>query len=187
MVKNFNLSKSQSLSKQCIIKGLTDFYSVFNYIKQLPYGRLANRSDYTLILRENKGTCSTKHAFLKAIAIENGIEDLKLCLGVFKMNAKNTPKLKLVLEQHDLDYIPEAHCYLKHNETIMDITFGNDGDPAFVDTLMHEEFIIPEHIGDYKVELHQSFLKSWIANENLEFSFDELWKIRESCILAISK
>ena len=35
-------------------------------VKNLPYGRNANRYDFSLVLSENKGTCSSKHAFLKS-------------------------------------------------------------------------------------------------------------------------
>ena len=187
MVKNFNLTKNKPLSKLCIAKGFSDFHAVFEHIKQLPYGRTINRSDYTQVIKEDKGTCSTKHAFLKAIAIENDINDLKLCLGVFKMNSENTPQLKSILETHGLNYIPEAHCYLKYDNTSIDITFGADSDPEFINDLLYEELIFPEHIGNYKVDFHQSFLKSWIKSENLKLSFNELWKIREACIIKLSE
>nr|WP_321245516.1 hypothetical protein [uncultured Psychroserpens sp.] len=189
MVKNFKLSQKESLSKQCVSLGLTDFDAVYNYMKQLPYGRNSNRSNYKLVLKENKGTCSTKHAFLKAVAIENNTEDLKLCLGIFKMNRDNTPKISAVLDRYQLDYIPEAHCYLKVSDTIKDITFNDSHNelPAFAQSLLHEEFILPEHIGEYKVNLHQTFLKSWIIKENIPLTFDELWKVRELCIAQLSK
>nr|WP_321235537.1 hypothetical protein [uncultured Psychroserpens sp.] len=187
MERFFNLTKDKPLSKVCIARGHSDFKSVFNYIKHLPYGRTTNRSDYTLVLKEEKGTCSTKHAFLKAIAIENGFEDLKLYLGVFKMNADNTPKIASILETHQLTYIPEAHCYLKHDNLILDITFGSTNDITFIDTILHEEIIRPNQIGTYKVELHQAYLKSWIKSEKLSISFEKLWAIREACILAISE
>jgi hypothetical protein len=189
MVKNFKLSGSKILSKQSISLGLTHFDALYNYVKNIPYGRNSNRSNYKLILNENKGTCSTKHAFLKAIAVENERDDIKLCLGVFKMNNDNTPKVSTILDRYQLDYIPEAHCYLKVNDTINDITFTNsgNGEPDFAQCVLHEEFIAPEQIGDYKVNLHQTFLKSWIINENMTFNFDELWKIRELCIAALSE
>ncbi|WP_299274934.1 hypothetical protein [uncultured Psychroserpens sp.] len=187
MDKSIKLSPAQPLSKVCLDKGLSDFEAVFNFVKQLPYGRTTNRSDFTQVLQEHKGTCSTKHALLKAIAIENDIDDLKLCLGVFEMNPKNTPKIKYVLEQYHLDYIPEAHCYLRHHDDIIDITFNSTTEPSFSETLQYEVHIEPNQIGDYKVTFHKSYLKTWIKNEQLHLSFNQLWKIREACILAISE
>lgn len=187
MVSSIKLTETQPLSKTCIDKGLRDFTSVFNHVKQLPYGRTTNRSDYSLILKEHKGTCSTKHAFLKAIAIENNIKNIELYLGVFKMNGTNTPKIKSVLDLHQLDYIPEAHCFLKFNNQIIDITFNTNKTSAFVETLMYESAIEPEQIGDYKVEFHKAFLKTWIQSQHLNISFDQLWTIRENCISKISE
>ncbi|OUS00863.1 hypothetical protein A9Q86_08915 [Flavobacteriales bacterium 33_180_T64] len=187
MDKNFKLSKRHSLSKLCIEKGHTDFDSLFNYIKQLPYGRNSNRGDYTLVLKENKGTCATKHAFLKAIALENNFDALKLYLGIFKMNAINTPKIASILKANHLKYIPEAHCYLKHCNNLLDITFGTENHTSFRNTLLYENAISPEQIGNYKINLHQTFLKTWIKKEQLHLSFEDLWNIRESCIIAISE
>ena len=189
MDKSIKLSPAQPLSKMCLDLGLSNFEAVFNFVKALPYGRTKNRDDYTQVLLERKGTCSTKHAFLKAIAIENNIDDLKLCLGIFEMNAANTPKIKSILEQYQLQYIPEAHCYLKHNDTIIDITFNSDHKtkPSFSETLLYEVYIEPRQIGAYKVTFHKSFLKTWIKNEQLRFSLKQLWNIREACILALSE
>jgi hypothetical protein len=103
------------------------------------------------------------------------------------MNAQNTPKIKPILEAHQLAYIPEAHCYLKHGGHILDITFGNDNASIFEDTLLFEESILPNQIGSYKLNLHQTFLKSWIHDEALSLSFDQLWSIREACICKISE
>lgn len=186
MDKYSRLTSEFPLSKDCIAKGLFTYDSVLQYVKQLPYGRSSNRSDYTSVLKEGKGTCSTKHALLKAIAIENQIEDLELYLGIFKMNAENTPKIKSILLQNNLEYIPEAHCYLKVDDDVMDVTFPHDSNPIFMETLVYEETILPEHIGNYKIECHQAYLKSWIATENLPFSFNDIWKIREQCIRALS-
>jgi hypothetical protein len=187
MVKNFNLSESKSLSKQCVSLGLTDFDAVYNYVRQLPYGRNSNRRNYKLILKEKRGTCSTKHAFLKARYLENNNEDLKLCLGIFKMNSNNTPKISGVLDTYQLDYIPEAHCYLKVGETIKDITFNDNEKPIFIESLLHEEAILPEQIGSYKIILHQTFLTSWIEEESVQLTFDDLWKVRELCIAQLSE
>lgn len=187
MVINFNLSKTEILSKQCHELGLIDFDILYDFVKKLHYGRNSKRNDFRLIIEENKGTCSTKHAFLKAIAIENDIEDITLCLGIFKMNRENTPKISTVLDAHNLDYIPEAHCYLKIDDIIKDITFNDSEQPVFAASLLHEEHILPEQIGDYKIKLHQSFLKSWIIKDNVQFSFDELWNVRELCITKLSE
>ena len=47
--------------------------SAVTYIRRLPYGRNTDRSDILRVLREGKGTCSTKHALLACLAQEQGI------------------------------------------------------------------------------------------------------------------
>ncbi|MGI6128050.1 MAG: hypothetical protein ACOYEF_14125 [Planifilum sp.] len=43
------------------------------YIRRLPYGCNTDRGDFRRVLREGKGTCSTKHALLVRLAQEQGI------------------------------------------------------------------------------------------------------------------
>ena len=44
-------------------------------------------------MKENKGTCSSKHAFLKKVADWNNIKNVKLILGMYQMNELNTQKI----------------------------------------------------------------------------------------------
>ena len=72
MVKpfNFNIESTLSFSMLCKANGLNNFLLLCNYLKNVPYGRTADRSKYLSVLTENKGTCSTKHAFLKQVDTE---------------------------------------------------------------------------------------------------------------------
>jgi len=184
---NFKISDKGVLSRQCQEYRVTNFIDVCNLVKELPYGRNSDRSDYNLVLKEQKGTCSTKHAFLKQLAIENGFEAMSLCIGIYKMNAINTIGIASVLDNYQLRYIPEAHTYLKYKEAIFDFTSANTSSNNFHDSIMYEETIKAEQIGDYKVNLHHQFLKSWIEENDIAFSFEDLWHIREQCILVLSK
>ncbi len=184
---NFHLTNSGPLSQACMRLGLISFKTVCNHIKQLPYGRNSNRSDFTLILKESKGTCSTKHAFLKQIAIENEQEQVKLCLGIYKMNEKNTKGIDHVLKMNKLSYIPEAHTYLKVGNKIVDVTRTIDSETSFVSSLLVEEQISPKQIGSYKVDFHKMYLRQWIAIKAIPHTFDSIWDIRESCIKALNQ
>lgn len=186
-VFNFDLKSSSLLSKACKELGLTTFNAVCNHIKQLPYGRNSDRGDFTLILNENKGTCSTKHAFLKQIAMENEQELVMLCLGIYEMNEANTKGIGHILKMHELNYIPEAHTYLKLGSEIVDVTRTIDSEISFVSSLLIEEQISPKQIGQYKVDFHKTYLKQWITTENVRYDFDSIWDIRESCIKALKQ
>lgn len=183
---NFPLSLDSSLSKLLLDKGILDFKNAITYINQLPYGRTSDRSDYRLIIPEHKGTCATKHAFLKQLAIENQQEVIKLYIGIYKMNETNTKGVGKVLDAYQLNHIPEAHTYLKINGNVLDITRTTENESSFEDSLLLEEEILPYQIGNYKVNWHQRFLKQWIEKEQLPYSFQKIWEIREKCIKALS-
>jgi len=178
---NFKLNNN-TLSKACKLLDLNDFNQVCNYIKHLPYGRTKERSNYVSILEEHKGTCSTKHAFLKQLAIENEIETIKLYLGIYKMNDANTSGIASVLKKYNLNYIPEAHTYLKIDNTVLDVTRLVTSKVSFETSLLNEVEILPEQISAFKVNYHQDYLKKWIASKKIPYSFKKIWDIREECI-----
>ncbi|MEM6686266.1 MAG: hypothetical protein AAF617_10825 [Bacteroidota bacterium] len=184
---NFPLSQNGSLSKLLLDKGISDFKSAITYVQQLSYGRTSDRSAYWLIIPENKGTCSTKHAFVKQLAIECQQESVQLFLGIYQMNEANTRGVGKVLAKHKLAYIPEAHTYLKINGNVLDITLTNSNKAPFLDSLLTEQEILPQQIASYKVDWHQNFLQQWIIEEQLFYSFEEIWRIREECIAALSE
>jgi hypothetical protein len=48
------------LSTAMLTCGITDFRAAGRYLQGLPYGKTADRADFRSVLREGKGTCSTK-------------------------------------------------------------------------------------------------------------------------------
>jgi len=183
---NFKLDNTKPYSKLCINVGFNDFKSISNYFKSLPYGRNSDRSNFKLVLIEKKGTCASKHAFLKELAIENKQPKIKLFLGIYKMNEANTSGIQPLLTKYKLNYLPQAHNYLKINEELLDITRSEVSETNFIDDLIFEEEITPNQVLDYKRELYQSYLKKWRTNEKIDYSFDEIWSIREEGIDILS-
>ncbi|GAA4072918.1 hypothetical protein GCM10022389_17920 [Flavobacterium cheonanense] len=164
-----------------------NFEEIIKKVKHVPYGRNSNRYDFSLVLSENKGTCSSKHAFLKDYADENDIENVKLYIGIFKMNEVNTPKLGDLLSKSGIDYIPEAHCYLKINGIPLDVTTSESFYDKIKEEILEEIEIIPKKVSDFKVDYHKAFLKKWIEETNQNYTFDEIWSIREECIQKLSE
>jgi hypothetical protein len=171
-----------------VARSITDFRAAGRYLHHLPYGRNADRSDFRLVLPEGRGTCSTKHALLAELAGEQDLP-VVLALGIYEMHERNTPGVGIVLDRYGLQYLPEAHCYLRCEETRIDITRSGTEPTEPIDRFLYEEAIIPAQIGDYKVQLHQQFLRNWIVDKDLggSRSFTEVWKIREECILALAQ
>ena len=164
-----------------------NFETLIEKVKNIHYGRNANRYDFSLVLSENKGTCSSKHAFLKDFADKNEIENVKLYIGIFKMNETNTPKLGDLLSNNKIKYIPEAHCYLKINQVPVDVTTVDSFYDKIKQDIVEEIEITPNQVSDFKVTYHKAFLKNWIKETNQNNTFEEIWEIREQCISKLSQ
>ncbi|MCB9034588.1 MAG: hypothetical protein H6553_12180 [Chitinophagales bacterium] len=161
---------------------MKNWSELIEFTRNLPYGRNSNRENFSLVLKENKGTCSSKHSFLKKVADLNGFKNVKLILGMYKMNHLNTPKIRDLISRNGLKHIPEAHCYLKLNNQRIDITNSNSDIENLRNDIIDEMEIEPEQVNTFKVEYHKNYLQKWIEQENIKLSFDEIWLIREECI-----
>lgn len=183
---NFVITANASVSNAFIEKSIKDFASAAQYIKQLPYKRNSNKKDLLTVFSDGYGTCSTKHALLYQLAVENQYPVVKLILGIFKMNSSNTPKIATTLQTSGLTYIPEAHNYLKVDNVILDCTNARSSAGDFVDDLISEIEIEPHQITDFKVAYHKDVLSQWIADSGINKTLDEVWGIREQCIADLS-
>lgn len=180
---NFPLASKQNLSTQFRKMGIDSFQKAAEYVQQLPYRRNSDKARLETVLDEQCGTCSSKHALLKQLAFENAQEGIALTLGIFKMNAVNYPETANTLAEYGLDYIPEAHCYLRVDGKILDKTKSGSKAADFENDLLVEIEIQPDQIGTFKVAYHQAFLKRWKEeNPSIPFSYGQLWEIREQCI-----
>jgi len=75
------------------------FKSATDFVANLNYGRNVNKDDLKTLFDDNCGTCSTKHALLKTLADENGFNEIKLVIGIFKMNSENTNEISETLKK----------------------------------------------------------------------------------------
>jgi hypothetical protein len=153
------------------------------YIHQLPYRRNSAIAPL-IVIQERRGTCSTKHALLCRLALEQNLQ-VALMVGIYRMNERNTPGVGAVLQRHSLCNLPEAHCYLRVFGKRIDVTREILPSEPIVE-FIHEEEIAPDQIGAYKTNLHRQFLRHWMEQEALAITLEDLWSIREECIAAIS-
>lgn len=186
---NFRLVSGEKITGEFRRRGLTDFHAALYYVWRLPYGRNSNRADFNLVFKENRGTCSTKHALLAALAAEQK-KQIFLNLGIYEMNARNTPGIGAVLDRFGLKSLPEAHCYLTYRNKRIDVTRFSDEEAAEpIEDFLYEERIRPAQIAGYKLALHRAFFRNWMREENLgrRFGFGELWSVREKCVAALAQ
>jgi hypothetical protein len=168
-----------------------DLRAAAQYVCELPYGRNSNPNDPLVVLAERRGTCSTKHALIRRLAIEQEY-DLALMLGIYEMTERNTPGVEAVLRRYGLSSLLEAHCYLRNkiNDKCIDVTrtVSQHGRGESTKLFLHEEEIDPTQITGYKTGVHKKFLRQWMAgNDNLNrFSFEQIWAVREECIAGLN-
>ncbi len=185
---NFQIQSDKDLSSLTLGKGIRDFHTLCNFVKGLSYTRISSSDNLSLTISENCGTCSSKHAFLKQVAIENEKDEIKLIVGIFKMNAINTPILGKILSKHNLEFIPEAHCYLMYDNERFDFTKKGVDVNNFKEDILLEKEIKPEQVIKWKAEFHKEFISNWLEENNLiPYSLDEIWGIREECISELAK
>jgi hypothetical protein len=147
------------------------------------------REDGRGVLQEGCGTCSTKHSILAALAKEQAIDEVTLTLGLYDMTERNTPGVGAVLSPYDLPYLPEAHCYIRYGEMRVDITRSGQVPSEPIAHLRHETSIAPGQIGLYKTTWHQGWIQEWVVTSEMAGGRDweEIWRIREACIAALSQ
>ncbi len=183
----WNLNSEEQISKCFRRVGVERYDQAIKWVHALPYGRNSDRANYRLIFSELKGSCSTKHAALAALAKENGFP-VRLKVAICKLDTYLEPKVAPLLDRLGISFFPEAHCYLQTNELQIDVTFP-DQSATLKAEILEAHTILPEEIGDYKVKIHQNYLRKWFYRENLDqrFSFDEIWQLREEWISSLSK
>ncbi|MDM1043406.1 hypothetical protein HX004_01910 [Myroides sp. 1354] len=186
-VIDFEIQPQGAISQAFLARAIFTFFEAAAFIQHLPYGRNANKEDLLSLFDDGKGTCSTKHAVLKQLAIEQNFDGLQLIMGIFKMNSLNTPLIASTLTQYNLSYIPEAHMYLGYKGERLDFTRVNSSAADFQDDLLEECEIQPDEIAEVKVGKHQLFIENWLVETpEIPYSLKEIWSIREQCILDLS-
>ena len=183
---DIQLESNDPLTIDIVESGVVSWEDLIRCVKTFHYGRNANRSDLSLVWYERKGSCSSKHAFLKHVADLNKIEGVHLILCLYKMTSQNTAKVGNVLDEFNLDYLPEAHCYIRFNDEDIDVTTMTSKFSSIEADVLEEQIIEPKQVAEFKVEYHQAYMKEWCLTNHPERSFEELWAIREKCILALT-
>src|SRR5688572_23514874 len=117
---DFPISGAGPLSQAVRSRGYREFADVADAVRLMPYGRVRNSDDVLAVIEEGKGTCSSKHRFLAALAHECGHAEVQLVLGLYEMSEQNTPGVGNVLRVEGLTVMPEAHCYLMCGEERFD-------------------------------------------------------------------
>lgn len=181
------LSSNDDLTSDLLEAGVVTWDDIVRSVQCFHYGRNSNRNDLNLVWYERQGSCSSKHAFLKQVADLNNIPHVELILAFYRMSAKNTPGIGRVLDENDLSFIPEAHCYLKVNSKELDITNVHSDFNRYKNDIIESREIEPNDVVENKVIWHKELIRNWISEAEQSKSFEELWLIREECIKQLER
>jgi hypothetical protein len=124
--------------------GITNLHNACKFVHELPYGYNSTRNDILILFKENKGTCSTKHAVIATLAEELNIPIYKYT-GIYKMNEDIVSGTNSILEKYNMPYLPMIHCFLVYESYTVDLTEGNNnGKKHSIEDFLYSEKVIPD-------------------------------------------
>jgi len=180
----FKISGDSALCEGTRARGFTSFEKLAAHVRLLPYGRPVDNGDPLAVLQEGRGTCSSKHQLLAAVAQACGHSEIQLAVGIYEMCEANTPGVGAVLSAASLSSIPEAHCYLKVEGKRLDFTGLASGESSPFESLVAEHLVPVSNLAERKMRLHREALASWARAHGV--TTEAAWATREACIAALA-
>ncbi len=119
-----HLSNVGLISTEFLTLGIQNFIDACRYVQTLPYGYNSDRDDLMILFKENKGTCTTKHAVIATLAVELNLPISK-SIGIYAMTEEIVTGTKEILVKYALPYVPMLHCFLAYDQYMVDLTEGN--------------------------------------------------------------
>lgn len=112
------------ISKKFLELGIKSFKDACVYVHNIEYGYNSNYDDKMIFFKENKGSCTSKHATIAGLAQELDIPLYKY-VSVYKFTEEITTGAKEILEKYKVPYVPMVHCFLVYEKYRFDLTEGN--------------------------------------------------------------
>jgi hypothetical protein len=105
--------------------GIKSFIDACRYVHKLPYGYNTDRDDPMILFKENRGTCTTKHAAIATLAEELDLSIAKY-VGIYAMTDEIVTGTSEILDKFNIPYVPMIHCFLVYGENRVDLSEGNN-------------------------------------------------------------
>ena len=180
MLPNFKLTLEGIISQKFLEKNIFDFHGACEYVKSLPKGRNSSNTDFVKLLEEQKGTCATKHALLNQLALENNQNEIELMFGIYLISSETHTHLTNFFLDKKYAHFPETHCYLRYKGIRYDYSSQNFPINQFESTIVREQRIDPNQVGEWKTKIHQDYLIRWLKrNPLVNSSIENIWQDRE--------
>jgi hypothetical protein len=158
------LQRAGPISQVFLELGITTFHEACRQVHQMPYGYNSDRDDLMILFKEQKGTCTTKHAVIATLARELDLPIVKR-VGIYAMTEALVTGAKAILESYRLPYVPMIHCFLAHDAVWVDLTEGNrNGKNGPIEEFLFTEQVVPNVSGKeeyliYRKALGETILK----------------------------
>ncbi|HZX10486.1 MAG TPA: hypothetical protein VFG01_06005, partial [Acidobacteriota bacterium] len=156
--------------------GINRFINACRYVHELPYGYNTNRDDLMVLFKENKGTCTTKHAVIATLAVELNLP-IEKNVGIYAMTKEIVTGTDEILKKFNLPYVPMVHCFLVYGEYRVDLSEGNNnGKNRSIEEFLYSQWVEPNISAKAEYLIYRNALKDHILKRK-EMEGVEILKI----------
>jgi hypothetical protein len=176
-----------SISNQFLNMGIKNFHSACRHVHALPYGYNSNRDDLMILFKENKGSCTTKHAVIATLAAELGLK-IKKHIGIYAMTEALVSGTRHILDRYHLPYLPMVHCFLVFQNDRVDLSEGNqNGKNGPIDHFLYTAEVAANISGKDEYLLYRKALKKniLIRPELKDVNLKTVLKAREDGLVLL--
>ncbi len=118
-----------------------------------------------ILFKENKGTCTTKHAVIATLAQELDLPIVK-SVGIYAMTEEIVTGTDKILTKYRLPYVPMIHCFLVYGEYRVDLSEGNNnGKNRPIEDFLFTEQVEPNISAKDEYLLYRRALKDHILKQ----------------------
>jgi len=157
-----SISNAGIISAEFLSLGIESFKEACRYVHELPYGYNTDRDDLMILFKENKGTCTTKHAVIATLAEELDLPIVKN-IGIYGMTEEIVTGTNEILAKYSLPYVPMVHCFLVYGEYLVDLSEGNDnGKNRSIEEFLFTQQVEPKISAKDEYLLYRKALKDHI-------------------------
>ena len=156
------ISNAGIVSAKFLSLGIHSFIDACRYVQAMPYGYNTDRDDLMILFKENKGTCTTKHAVIATLAKEL-ILPIEKSVGIYAMTEDIVTGTDEILAKYNLPYVPMVHCFLVCGEYKIDLSEDNDnGKNRSIEDFLYTRLVDPNISAKDEYLLYRKALKDHI-------------------------
>jgi hypothetical protein len=157
-----SISNLGVISEKFLSLGIESFFEACYYVQNLLYGYNTDRDDLMILFKENKGTCTTKHAVIATLANELNLPVAKY-VGIYAMTEEIVTGTRKILAKYGLPYVPMVHCFLVYGSYRVDLSEdNNNGKNRSIEDFFFTQQVEPNISAKDEYSLYRKALKDHI-------------------------